>query len=35
MPHENYEKVFNTFILWARFGDLLSYDETTNLIALQ
>src|SRR2546425_544282 len=35
MPHENYEKVFNTFILWARFGDLLSYDETTNIIALQ
>lgn len=35
MPQENYEKVFNTFIRWARFGDLLSYDEATETVALQ
>jgi NitT/TauT family transport system ATP-binding protein len=35
MPQENYEKVFNTFIRWARFGDLLAYDENTEIISLQ
>jgi NitT/TauT family transport system ATP-binding protein len=35
MPQENYEKVFNTFIRWARFGDLFSYNETTDIISLQ
>jgi NitT/TauT family transport system ATP-binding protein len=35
MPQENYEKVFNTFIRWARFGDLFAYDETTEKISLQ
>ncbi len=35
LPQENYEKVFNTFIRWARFGDLFSYDEATETIALQ
>jgi NitT/TauT family transport system ATP-binding protein len=35
MPHENYETMFNTFIRWARFGDLFAYDETTQLISLQ
>jgi NitT/TauT family transport system ATP-binding protein len=34
MPYENYEKVFNTFIRWARFGDLFAYDETVQLISL-
>jgi hypothetical protein len=34
MPYENYEKVFNTFIRWARFGDLFVYDEATHRIAL-
>lgn len=34
MPHENYEKVFNTFIRWARFGHLFAYDETTETISL-
>lgn len=34
LPHENYEKVFNTFIRWARYGDLFSYDETTEKISL-
>jgi hypothetical protein len=34
MPYENYEKVFNTFIRWARFGELFAYDETTRRITL-
>ena len=34
MPYENYEKVFNTFIRWARFGGLFVYDETTQRISL-
>jgi NitT/TauT family transport system ATP-binding protein len=35
MPQENYEKMFSTFIRWARFGDLLAYDEQTETISLQ
>jgi NitT/TauT family transport system ATP-binding protein len=35
MPQEDYEKTFSTFIRWARFGDLLAYDETTETISLQ
>ena len=34
MPYENYEKVFNTFIRWARFGELFIYDETTHRMSL-
>jgi hypothetical protein len=34
MPYENYEKVFNTFIRWARFGELFAYDEVTRRINL-
>ena len=35
MPHENFERTANTFIRWARFGDLFAYDEDTQTIALQ
>src|SRR5262249_44462725 len=35
MPQENHEKVFNTFIRWARFGNLFAYAETTQMISLQ
>jgi NitT/TauT family transport system ATP-binding protein len=35
MPQENYERIFNTFIRWARFGDLFAFDETTETISLQ
>lgn len=35
LPQENHEKVFNTFIRWARFGNLFAYDERTHLISLQ
>jgi cobalt-zinc-cadmium resistance protein CzcA len=34
MPYENYERMFNTFIRWARFGDLFKYDETVQRISL-
>ena len=27
MPQENFEKVFQTFVRWARFGNLFAYDE--------
>src|SRR5262249_49438578 len=35
MPQENYETTFNTFIRWARFGDLFAYDENRQTISLQ
>jgi NitT/TauT family transport system ATP-binding protein len=35
MPQENPEKVFNTFIGWARYGDLFAYDEIMEKISLQ
>ena len=35
MPYENYEKVFQTLVRWARFGELFAYDETTQRITLQ
>jgi len=35
MPAENYEKIFETFIRWARYGNLLAYDDTTQTITLQ
>jgi hypothetical protein len=34
MPYENYEKVFHTFIRWARFGELFAYDEASQRISL-
>jgi cobalt-zinc-cadmium resistance protein CzcA len=34
MPYENYEKVFQSFVRWARFGELFVYDEATQRIAL-
>jgi NitT/TauT family transport system ATP-binding protein len=33
-PYENYEKMFHTFIGWARFGDLFTYDEHTQTVSL-
>jgi NitT/TauT family transport system ATP-binding protein len=35
MPQEDYEKTFQTFIRWARFGDLFAYNEQTEEISLQ
>jgi len=34
MPYEDYEKVFNTFVRWARFGELFAYNATTRRISL-
>ena len=34
MPYEDYERVFNTFIHWARFGGLFVYDEAAQRISL-
>ena len=35
MPQENYEKVFQTFVRWARFGNLFAYNEATERILPQ
>jgi NitT/TauT family transport system ATP-binding protein len=34
LPSENFEGTFETFVNWARFGDLFSYDENTEAIGL-
>jgi NitT/TauT family transport system ATP-binding protein len=34
MPHENYERVFETLLSWARFGELFDYDETAETVSL-
>jgi NitT/TauT family transport system ATP-binding protein len=34
MPQENYETVFQTFLGWARFGNLFAYDEVGQTISL-
>jgi len=33
MPYENFERIFDTFIAWARYGDLFVYDEETETIS--
>jgi len=34
LPAENWDKIFLTLIRWARFGELLAYDETTEKVSL-
>ncbi len=34
MPQESNDRVFQTFLHWARFGDLFEYDEATEKLAL-
>jgi NitT/TauT family transport system ATP-binding protein len=34
LPSESFEGTFETFVNWARFGDLFSYDENTEVLAL-
>jgi hypothetical protein len=34
MPNEDYEAMARTFVYWARFGDVLEYDEATQTLAL-
>jgi NitT/TauT family transport system ATP-binding protein len=33
MPHENTERVFNTFVRWARYGRLFDYDEESGTLS--
>ncbi|MGQ0613110.1 MAG: ABC transporter ATP-binding protein [Planctomycetaceae bacterium] len=35
LPQENYERVFDTVVRWARFGNLFAYDEDTSQLSLQ
>jgi NitT/TauT family transport system ATP-binding protein len=35
LPQENYEVLFDTFVQWARFGNLFAYDEDTEKITLE
>ena len=34
LPAEDFEKTFETFVRWARFGDVLDYDEATETLKL-
>lgn len=34
LPGEHYERALETFIRWARFGNLFSYDEATQMLSL-
>jgi NitT/TauT family transport system ATP-binding protein len=35
LPNENPEFTFDTFINWARFGNLLAFDEDSDEVSLQ
>jgi NitT/TauT family transport system ATP-binding protein len=35
MPTESYDAVFESFVSWARFGDLFWYDEEADVLGLQ
>ncbi len=35
MPAENFDRVFDTFVRWARFGNLFAYNEDTEEMSLQ
>jgi NitT/TauT family transport system ATP-binding protein len=35
MPSEDYERVFQVWIGWARYGDLFAYDEDDGTVSLQ
>jgi NitT/TauT family transport system ATP-binding protein len=35
MPSEDYERVFEVWIGWARYGDLFAYDENDGVVSLQ
>jgi NitT/TauT family transport system ATP-binding protein len=35
MPYENYEKVFATFLGWARYGELFRYEEDREQLKLE
>jgi len=35
LPSEDYDRVFHTFVAWARYADLFAYDETDGTLAHQ
>ena len=35
LPQENYQKTFETFVRWARFGNLFAYDEARRRLSPQ
>jgi NitT/TauT family transport system ATP-binding protein len=35
MPAEDYDRVFDVWIGWARYGDLFAYDEYDGMVSLQ
>ena len=35
MPSEDYQRIFETWIGWARYGDLFAYDEIEGAVSLQ
>jgi NitT/TauT family transport system ATP-binding protein len=35
MPFEDYDKMFEVFLSWSRYGELFAYDEATGMIAAQ
>jgi len=35
LPTEDFEATFQTFVDWARFGDLFAYDDETGIVAQQ
>ena len=35
MPAEDYDRVFDVWIGWARYGDLFAYDENDGMVGLQ
>lgn len=35
MPQEDYEKVFQRLVGWARYGELFAYDDDTEALSLQ
>jgi hypothetical protein len=34
LPKENYERVFDRMLEWARFGDLFDYDPGAETVSL-
>jgi NitT/TauT family transport system ATP-binding protein len=32
MPNEDFDRMFETFVDWARFGDVFAYDESTEAV---
>jgi NitT/TauT family transport system ATP-binding protein len=35
MPQEDYEKLFQRLVAWARYGELFAYDDDTETLSLQ